>query len=106
MEILQNADTLVALQNIEPVHVFVCDDRISDPLIQMIPDYALPLPGKFTVFRHQRHEVGSEGSLPAGGLGADNLIKRNADKAKRLLRADALMIDNFIQSGQIRVFTF
>ena len=46
------------------------------------------------------------GSLPAGGLGADNLIKRNADKAKRLLRADALMIYNFIQSGQIRVFTF
>ena len=105
MKIFQDADPFVPLQDIEPVHIFVGNDRISDALIKVIPDDAIPFSGEFTVVRHQGHKIGRKGSLPSGCLGSDDLFERDADQAKGFFRPDIAVVDNLIQCGKIRIFS-
>ena len=105
MEILQNADTLISLQYIELVHVFVGHDRVAYALVKVIADNTVPFCCELAALRHQRHEIDGEGLFSSGRLRSDDLVKRDADKAERLLRTHLLQVDHIIQSRQIWILS-
>ena len=106
MEIFQDADAFISLQDVEPVHVFIRLDRVSDPLVEMVLYDTVPLPGEFTVFRHQGHEIRGKCVLPPRRLGSDNLVQRDADKPQRLLGFHIPVVNNLIERRKIGIFSF
>ena len=79
---LEHADALVALLDIEAVHVFISLDRIADTLGHVSLTQMLPLVGELCRFVENGHEVRREGVDPAAGFCADDKLGGNLNQSE------------------------
>ena len=75
-EEFQHADTLVALENVEFVQIFIRLYRIVDALGDVRFAEVLPLDRELGALLKYRHKVGCEGGRSAARSGTDDLLQR------------------------------
>ncbi len=80
-KILHDADPLVALLHIEPVHVLVDLDGILDALVLLIFAEVRPFGGKLGAVPQDGHEVSRKGIAPPHRLRPHDALNRNLYRA-------------------------
>ena len=104
VEELHDAHALVALDDIELIHVFIGLDGRIDALLDDRGIERFPLAGKFAVLLEQRHEVGGKGARAAARGRADDALERYAHQMQRPRRQRQSARHHFVQHRQEGIF--
>ena len=73
IDILQNTDPLIALLHIVAIHKFICQNRIVNPLFNLIIINSGPFGSKLCLFSQKRHKISCKGFCPSLCLSSHNL---------------------------------
>ena len=104
-EVLQHADALVALDDVELVHVLQQLDRVADAVLDHAVVEHAPLQRELRAFVQQRHEIAGEGAGPPARVRADKAVGRHGDQPQADARQAEMVGDQLVQHGQIGVLT-
>ena len=87
-KILQNANPLIAFNDIKTVHKFIAFNRIPNAFFQVNVAKRNPLGREFTVFIQKGHKIAGKGCTACMAVGTDNAINRNIIDPQRYLGFD------------------
>ena len=88
-----DADTLVALDNIKSIVVFVSDDRIAQAICDHVVIEGIPFVGEFGSGIQQRQKIARKCRRAAARSGSFNIFKWNLNQSERHLR-EAIELGN------------
>ena len=88
----QHRDALVALLDVEALHVLVDFDRVADALRQLGVVEIAPFVPEFAVVLQKWHEIRGKSLLPPRRPGSRDHVERDLGEADALLREDVLAL--------------